>query len=445
MKKFRLSLIDLSNLKSAHGSSILGFHKASSHFFQINQISPSQEAMIEQLENEQAAMLLCLHDSMKPPAYSSLRRIGHNFDTMETREDELRLLDPQLSVVANTGDHEVDRVSKQLICGSLALKYQCLNKSRFCSTIWQYLAAMEQRDAMDEHPTNSIATGASIGFSSNSAFNPFQKPPQYRSAYNASDFSSFQHHDVLGNTSGTANAFSNAAMRFRSFVQDREEVADPSNLMEEVPKTLLLQRMSSFSFPDLDLDFPFTMATDPCQNRERVVEDKQIIQKPQAQWLQNSPEETAVASNPQHSSLKHHRRQTSGMSQEEPSFEMQEDTFSLAGAADERYVVQTVHGPALLLTGKSFCSPSSSISQNAQSEPSTPNNRKFQRWSEEEDETLLYAISAEGKNTHNWKRIAKKYFSNSRTGLQCKSRWTKVRRVSALRISTTAMPGDLLR
>jgi hypothetical protein len=78
--------------------------------------------MIEQLENEQAAMLLCLHDSMKPPAaYSSLRRGsrsigGHSFDTMETREDdELRLLDPQLSVVANTGDHnEVDRVSTVL-------------------------------------------------------------------------------------------------------------------------------------------------------------------------------------------------------------------------------------------------------------------------------------------------------------------------------------------
>jgi hypothetical protein len=326
----------------------------------------------------------------------------------------------------------------------------------------QCLAAMmEQRDAIDdEDPTNSIgATGTFSGFSSNSAFHPFQKPPPpqyYRSASttNASsaDFSSFphHHHDVLlGNatSSGTAKAISNnAAMRrFHSFVQqDREEVANPSNLiMEEAPKTLLLRRMSSsFSFPDLDLDFPFTMATtDPCQNhhRDRVVE-KQIIQKPQAapQWLpNNNPGETAVASsNPQQhssSSSKHHRRQTSGRSQE-PSFDnmMQEDTtLSLAGAADERYVVQTVHGPALLLTGKSFCSPSSSISQNnAQSEPSTPNNRKFQRWSEEEDETLLHAISsAEGKSPHNWKRIAKKHFSNSRTGLQCKSRWTKVRTV----------------
>jgi hypothetical protein len=92
--------------------------------------------MIEQLENEKAAMLLCLHDIMKPPAYTSLRRgrsTGRSFDTAETREDELGLLEPQLSVMSNTGDNEVDRVSKQLICGSLALKYQCLNKSRlFC-------------------------------------------------------------------------------------------------------------------------------------------------------------------------------------------------------------------------------------------------------------------------------------------------------------------------
>lgn len=52
-------------------------------------------------------------------------------------------------------------------------------------------------------------------------------------------------------------------------------------------------------------------------------------------------------------------------------------------------------------------------------------DRKFQRWSEEEDETLKKAIQIEGPPPHNWKRIAKKYFSNVRTGLQCKSRWTK--------------------
>ena len=46
-------------------------------------------------------------------------------------------------------------------------------------------------------------------------------------------------------------------------------------------------------------------------------------------------------------------------------------------------------------------------------------------WTDEEDEILRYAV-AEEKN-HKWKSIAKKYFNNTRSAEQCKSRWNNVR------------------
>lgn len=52
--------------------------------------------------------------------------------------------------------------------------------------------------------------------------------------------------------------------------------------------------------------------------------------------------------------------------------------------------------------------------------------RRFQRWTDEEDALLKKALKVEGKPPYQWHRIGEKYFNNSRTGVQCKSRWCKV-------------------
>ena len=50
---------------------------------------------------------------------------------------------------------------------------------------------------------------------------------------------------------------------------------------------------------------------------------------------------------------------------------------------------------------------------------------RFQRWTEEQDTTLLLATKEQGGPPYNWNRIASKYFQNARTGPQCKARWKK--------------------
>jgi hypothetical protein len=79
------------------------------------------------------------------------------------------------------------------------------------------------------------------------------------------------------------------------------------------------------------------------------------------------------------------------------------------------------------LTGRTLSPPPSpAVASSATPKNATPSNhRKFQRWSEDEDSILKHAIAVEGKAPYNWKRIAKNNFSNTRSGLQCKSRWTK--------------------
>eukprot|EP00980_Cylindrotheca_fusiformis_P010210 scaffold2271_cov130-Cylindrotheca_fusiformis.AAC.5 len=96
-------------------------------------------------------------------------------------------------------------------------------------------------------------------------------------------------------------------------------------------------------------------------------------------------------------------------------------------------VVRTSRGLALLLNNNgsntvSFPRPHQEPDLRTLKKPlNVPSNtdRKFQRWSEEEDEILKQAVQIEKGPPINWKRIAQKYFSNVRTGLQCKSRWTK--------------------
>ena len=60
--------------------------------------------------------------------------------------------------------------------------------------------------------------------------------------------------------------------------------------------------------------------------------------------------------------------------------------------------------------------------------PSFANKRKFQRWSYEEDQALKIAVQRENGPAINWKKIAARYFANERTGTQCKSRYSKVRK-----------------
>ena len=97
---------------------------------------------------------------------------------------------------------------------------------------------------------------------------------------------------------------------------------------------------------------------------------------------------------------------------------------------DPRKLVSTPRGPAILLS----CIDSPQLKMMMQptmmpQDKTSNQNRKFKRWSDEEDEMLRYAMSMEGPPPYNWKKIASRYFSNSRSSLQCKSRWTKVSRM----------------
>jgi hypothetical protein len=54
-------------------------------------------------------------------------------------------------------------------------------------------------------------------------------------------------------------------------------------------------------------------------------------------------------------------------------------------------------------------------------------NRKYARWTEEEDDTLREAIDKyNGPPPYNWRRISRKYFKGIRSDVQCKNRWKKV-------------------
>jgi hypothetical protein len=53
-------------------------------------------------------------------------------------------------------------------------------------------------------------------------------------------------------------------------------------------------------------------------------------------------------------------------------------------------------------------------------------DRKFQRWTEEEDDILRDAFRMQCGPTMHWKTIARQCFGNRRSASQCKSRWTKV-------------------
>lgn len=54
--------------------------------------------------------------------------------------------------------------------------------------------------------------------------------------------------------------------------------------------------------------------------------------------------------------------------------------------------------------------------------------RKFQRWSDSEDEILRLAMEAQGNQKPNWRYVSNNFFSGTRTPAQCKGRWSKALR-----------------
>ncbi len=103
-------------------------------------------------------------------------------------------------------------------------------------------------------------------------------------------------------------------------------------------------------------------------------------------------------------------------------------------------IVQTPEGPALLLLAAHMPSqvvrPFLVLHQPRTTASTTPTatkatattKRRFQRWTDAEDEILRDACSKEPGPPFNWIRIASQYFHNERSPTQCKSRWGKVSR-----------------
>lgn len=111
---------------------------------------------------------------------------------------------------------------------------------------------------------------------------------------------------------------------------------------------------------------------------------------------------------------------------------------ALAPTHQGKVVIQTAHGPAILLNQQlevkshKFGSPGIVTGPSPDHQPPTSSGKKFQRWSDEEDDLLSAAIRVEGKGPYNWKRISNKYLHNKRSAMQCKSRWTKVSQKSRI-------------
>jgi hypothetical protein len=97
-----------------------------------------------------------------------------------------------------------------------------------------------------------------------------------------------------------------------------------------------------------------------------------------------------------------------------------ETSLKPSAAGPNPRIINTPHGPALLLNPPALHANAASPSMK-----SPGRQRKFQRWSEEEDAILRYAVSSEEESKPNWKKISTTFFASTRTALQCKSRWTK--------------------
>lgn len=254
-----------------------------------------------------------------------------------------------------------------------------------------------------------------------------QYTPEYVDRKNLAHFSVASREGLRirrqSDTESTSNSQSS------SFPQDDEE------MIEGVPENLLLQPVSSFSHPGTireyldksrNLDFPFTYSEDQSTVGSNVCEQKSTtsLWSERTQRRDKAEDDMMPISihQPQYVQLSHRDFSSAANETREERVEMRNKS-SLSGHANGSVIVQTTHGPALLLESQNLGHLKIKTSGSAASQA----NRKFKRWSDEEDEMLIEAIHFEGTPPYNWKRIARRYFSNTRTGQQCKSRWTKVR------------------
>jgi len=94
----------------------------------------------------------------------------------------------------------------------------------------------------------------------------------------------------------------------------------------------------------------------------------------------------------------------------------------VVSARNGQRIIQTPFGPALLLQRGSTSFERQDPNGTESSNSSPP--RKFQRWSNTEDDMLRLAVKSGGAKPI-WKNISNAYFAGTRTPVQCKSRWIK--------------------
>eukprot|EP00934_Nitzschia_sp_Nitz4_P001239 Nitzschia sp. Nitz4//scaffold156_size52432//45393//46640//NITZ4_006832-RA/size52432-processed-gene-0.55-mRNA-1//-1//CDS//3329537430//1239//frame0 len=170
----------------------------------------------------------------------------------------------------------------------------------------------------------------------------------------------------------------------------------------------LIRQLSSFSLDDIDTSKSIDFDIPPGFDFDKFVNSSETEAQSQLREIHGDsrevpPDETAEA-----------------------TLQATEVSSAILNANGNTIVVNTPHGPALLLANPSSFIPSATIPP-ASTLPlprATP-NRKFQRWSEQEDELLRQAVEMEANGPCNWSKISSKYFSGERSGLQCKSRWNK--------------------
>lgn len=286
------------------------------------------------------------------------------------------------------------------------------------------------------YPSKSIATEPINPWNGTFSDTP---APQYGYEHNSMD-NFFPDGNVFRSSSvklAVGSVSSVPKMMFHPISGSRDDVDDDtdSHSMDEATPSIFLQQVSTFSQPDdthnlrdLEIDFPFTPHTDHADQRGSFGEFLAFV-RPRLQHITNAPYKEGPASvfaSRSTESPANEFNEVPSLVPESP-FQGEVERFLPADDTEGRVVIQTPHGPALLLSSQTFSRLSSpAVASSATPKTATPSsNRKFQHWSEEEDNMLKDAIAVEGKAPYNWKRIAKNNFSNTRSGLQCKSRWTK--------------------
>lgn len=182
---------------------------------------------------------------------------------------------------------------------------------------------------------------------------------------------------------------------------------------------ILLQHVRTFS-GDLqdELDFPFSLYSEKTSDTS--------IDYPHSHF-----ENQSIDSMLSQTAWKESQMREDDASMDEDS-RLEFSVPALAPTHQGRVVIQTAHGPAILLNKQlemkshNFGSLGIVTSPSPDPQPPTSSGKKFQRWSDDEDDLLSAAIRTEGKGPYNWKRISNKYLHNKRSAMQCKSRWTKV-------------------